>query len=373
MMNIKRIFAALLCLAISLSFAGCHKKDEIAVSAGDVKFTSAYYMAAFIDADSEAKSKVYEELSEEEQKAESIDYYSKKIDGKKYETWVKDTALATLKKIAAYKLLCAENKIELDDEKKSEAKTYADYYWSSYGYSMYYEPNGVSQATYTNYMTDSYYSSLYFDHLYAKDGEKEIAAKDVKSEIYKQFIIADVLNASYESEATDSDKAALKKQLKGYVEDLKNGKKTFEEVYNEYNKVEETDKKTEDEHDHEEETDNKEETKEPKDALAQVLGGEDTVYANDHYKTVKKMKTGEVKLIELEDKTGFVLVVKQDIKADDYYLDSLDSTARHIIADEEFEKAIEEYEKTFELKVNDYAVNQFKVKKIIEPDYSSMY
>lgn len=359
----------MLCLAILLTFAGCHKKDEIAVTAGDVEFTSAYYMAALIDADSAAKSKVHEELTEEEQQAESIDYYSKKIDGKKYETWVKDTALANLKEIAAYKLLCAEKKLELSDDQKTEAQTYAGYYWSSYGYSMYYEPNGVSQATYTKYMTDSYYSSLYFDHIYAKDGEKEIAAKDVKSEIYKQFIIADMLSASYESEATDDQKAALKKQLNGYVKDLKNGKKTFEEVYNEYNKVEETE---EEEHDHEHEED-AEETKEPKDTYAQILGSKDTVYANDQYETVKKMKTGEVKLIELEDGTGFILAVKQDIKADDYYLDSLDSTARHLIADEEFEKTIDEYVKTFELNVNDYAVNQFKVKKIVEPDYSSMY
>ena len=362
-MNIKRIFAALLCLAISLSFAGCHKKDEIAVSTGDVEFTSAYYMAALLDADSQAKSKVQSELTEEEQKSENIDYYSKKIDGKKYETWVKDTAIANLKEIAAYKLLCAENKIELDDEKKTEAESYAGYYWSNYGYSMYYEPNGVSQATYTKYMTDTYYSSLYFDHLYAKDGEKEIPAKDVKSEIYNQFIIA-----TYESEATDNDKAALKKKLQGYVKALEDGSKTFEEVYKEYNNVKDEE---EEKHDHEEDT--KEETKEPKDSYAQVLGGEDTVYANDHYETVKKMKTGAVKLIELEDKTGFVLVVKQNIKADDYYLDSLDSVARHILKDEEFEKAIDEYVKTFELEINKYAVNQFKVKKIVEPDYNSMY
>ena len=37
----------------------------------------------------------------------------KKIDGKKYADWVKDSALDELKKIAAYKTLCAENKIEL--------------------------------------------------------------------------------------------------------------------------------------------------------------------------------------------------------------------------------------------------------------------
>ena len=79
MKNFKRIIAMALVLLMVLSFAGCHKKGEIAVTVGEVEFTSAYYMCALVNADSEAKSKVYEELDEEEQSAE-IDFYSKKID-----------------------------------------------------------------------------------------------------------------------------------------------------------------------------------------------------------------------------------------------------------------------------------------------------
>ena len=80
------------------------------------------------------------------------------------------------------------------------------------------------------------------------------------------------------------------------------------------------------------------------------------------------MKKGAIKLIEEED--GIVLVVKQDIKADKYYYETLDSEARHLIADDEFEADILEYAKTLKADINKYATGQFKVKKIKEPEYN---
>lgn len=362
MKNIKRAIACALMAIMALTATACHKKNEIAVTAKDVEFTSAYYMCALINADSEAKNKVQENLTEEEKSAEEINYYSKKIDDKEYKTWVKDKALDYLKDIAAYKLLCAENKVELEDELKANAEYMGEYYWS-YGSSMYFEPNGVSKETYLKYSTDAAYSEAYFNYLYGKEGTKAIAAKDVENEIYGSYVIAEQLSASYTSEMKDDEKTAMKTKLEGYVKDLNDGKKTFKQVYNEYNAIKETD---------EEKTTTDEEKSAPKSEYAQIFGKEGTNYESDHYETVKGLKTGVAKLIELEDKSGFILVFKQDIKADPYYLEALDSAARHTLKDDEFEKAIEEYKKSFELDINDYAVNQFKVDKIVEPDYSNM-
>lgn len=354
MKNIKRLFAAALILVMALAVAACHPKDEVAVKIGDVEFTSAYYMCALINADSEAKSKVQEGLSEDES-SEDVDYYSKKIDDKDFVTWVEDTAMDSLKEIAAYKTLCKEKKLEISDEDAANAESYASYYWSSYGYSSYFEPNGVGQSTYTQYMKDSYYASLYFEHLYGKGGEKEIAADSVKTKMYENFIIADLIEVSFSSK-TDDEITTLKEQINGYAADLKDGKKTFEEVYKDYNG-------TNDEAEEGTESDDPQ----PKDKYATVLGAKDTAYASDQYEAVKAMATGEVKLIELDDNAGLVLAVKQDITADSYYLDTLDITTRHLIADEEFEKDIKEYAAKMDCDVNNYAVKQFKVKKIKEP------
>lgn len=353
MRNLKRIFAVALVLVISLSVAACHPKNEVAVTIGDVEFTSAYYMCALVNADSEAKTKVREGLSEDET-TDKIDYYSKKVENTDYVKWVKDKAMETLKEIAAYKTLCKENKLEIPEEDANNAKTYSDYYWTNYGYSSYFEPNGVGAETYKQYMLDSYYSSVYFDHLYAKDGKEEIAADTVKEKMYGNFIIADMLQANF-SNSTDEEKTQTKEKFNKYVADLTAGTKTFEEVYKEHNGSTE-----------ENETAESTEPK-PKDKYASVLGAKDTAYESDQYDKVKDMAVGEVKLIELEDNAGLVIAVKQDIKADPYYLDTLDSATRHLIKDDDFKKDIKDYAGKMKSDINKYAVDRFNVKKIKEP------
>jgi len=359
---LKNILATLLISVMALSVIGCHKKNEIAVTIDGFEFTSAYYMCALLNANGEAQNEVYSKLSAEEQQKE-VDFYSKKIDGKKYTDWVKDRAIETLKEIAAYKSLSKKAKLKLDDETINNAKFYASYYWASYGYQQYFEPNGVSEATYTNYMVDSYYSNLYFDHLYGKDGEKEIAAKKIETKLYDNFIIANMLEVTF-SEETDKEKKEIKTKFEKYTEDLKNGKRSFEEIYKEYHKIKDETKKDETDKD---KTESKEDK--PLDQYATVLGASGTGYENDNYKTVKKMKTGEVKLIEKDDKAGYIIAVKKDIKADKYYLKNLDSTVRHMIADDEYQEFIQKTAKGLKAKINKYAVNQFKVKNIVEPSY----
>lgn len=355
MNRLKKMLAVLLLVCILIPVAGCHKKDETAVTVGEVKFTSAYYMCALINADSEAKSKVQEQLTDEEKQKE-VDYYSKKIDKKEYVKWVEDKALENLKTIAAYLTLCKKADLKLDDETAQSAESYATYYWSNYGYAAYFEPNGVGQETYKKYMKDSYYSSLYFEHLYGKDGEKEIDAETVKTAVYDRFVLANQLTADF-SQKSEEEIAALKTRFGGFVTDLQNGTKTFEQVYTEFNGPSENNDTQEGE---------SEEAK-PLDPHASVLGEKDTAYASDDYETVKAMAEGEVKLIERENNAGLLLVVKKDIKADPYYIDSLDLPARHLLKDEEFEADVKKAADDLKCTVNRYAVKQFKVKKIKEP------
>lgn len=354
----KKISALLLVCLLALSVTGCHKKNEIAVTVDGFEFTSAYYMCALINANSEAQTKVYENLSDKEAQ-EEIDYYSKKIDKKSFVNWVEDRAIEVIKEIAAYKSLCKKADLEIDKETKESVEYYMSYYWQN-GYSQYFEPNGVSQATYTQYTLDAYYANLYFEHLYGKDGEKEIAADEVKTKIYDNFITADILEISF-SEETDDEKANIKTKLEGYAEDLKNKRATFEEVYKDYYQVE--DEETQDSEDTE--------TEEPKpqDEYATVLGADGTGYENEYFEDIQKMALNEIKIIEKEDSSGILLVVKKDIQADPYYLDNLDLTARHLIKDEEFANDIAKIVKDLKTETNNYAIGQFKVKNIVQPSY----
>ncbi len=354
MKNIKKILAAALVLVMVLCFTACHKKDEIAVRVGDVEFTSAYYMCALISADSEARAEVEENLKEGES-TDDIDYFSKKIDGKKYVDWVEDRAIEKLKEAAAYKTLCKENKLELTEEQIADTTEYVSLYWNNYGYVSLFEPNGVSQNTFLQFNLDSLYSSLYFDFLYGAEGEKAISEDLLKQKLVENFVNANVLTV-YFSEETDEEMAQIKSKFEGYEAALKSKKMTFEEVYHDYYA---------NEHDN-----SQQETEEsaPQDSHATILGSSDSSYSFVFYEEAKEMAIGEVKLFEQENSAGYFLVVKKDISKDPYYLETLDNDLRHIVADEEFKADMKEYYTPLKAEIEKSAIKPFKVKKIKYPE-----
>lgn len=355
---VKRITALIMVAVLSLSLVGCiHKKNEIAVTIGDTEFTSAYYMCALVNANMEAKQKVNEMLTADEQK-EDINYYSKKIDKKSYVDWVEDRAIEILKEIATFKALCAENKVKLTAELKTEAEQNVATMWDYYGYSAYYEPNGVSRDTFLKFTEDNFYSEAYFMSVYGKGGTKEIAEDKVAKEITDSYIIVDKISINYDQDYAKKDKETQKAEatetLNGYVNLIKSGKKTFVDIYKEHYDLT-----------NEETTTNEEK---PVNTYAAIVGKEGTSFEDNNYKTYKKYEVNEPKVEENSDATGMDLVIKRDITTDKYFMDYLDDFARHSIADEDYDKEIQEYAKKLKAEINNYAVNQFKVKNIVEPE-----
>ena len=364
MKQLKRLSALLLALFVLVTVCACHKKDEVAITINGQEFTSADYLYYLINADMEAMEKVQADLTEEEQADEDLDIYSKKIEKKTFENWTKDTALDNLKKAAAYFLLCKENDIKLDEETESSLDSNVNLLWDSYGYGTLFEPNGVSKETYKRCFQYSSYQTEYFDHIYGAEGTKAISEESLRTELYENFLLADKLDVTF-SEETDEEKEEIKAKLDGYVEALQSGSMTFEQAYHDYNGEEET----------QEETADSEEEK-PLDSHAQLIASGDldedysSYFSTDYYDTVKNMAIGEVKLEEKEDGAGYVLLVKKNLEEDDYYLKNNDSVLRHLIADEELEKEIDEYVKKLDITINQGAIDRFKVKDIQMPSAS---
>ncbi len=364
MNTLKRLAAVLLAGIMILSVSACHPKDETALTIGDVKITSALYMCALINADSEAKTKIDEakeeatssDTSSTSSTTETTDYYSEKIDDKDFTTWVKDRALEICIEYAAYETKAEENKLTLTEEQQSEFESSVDYYWSYYGYSTLYEPNGVSKDTFKRSIKSSYLASAYFLSIYGTDGTKAVAADEVKKAIEENFVIADVLTVSLSSK-TDDEKATLTAKLEDYEKKLKAGT-AFEDIYNDYYEIEEDTSSSSD-------TSSTEETKTPEDKYATVLGSEDTDYANDNYATVKEMAVNEVKLVKTDD--ALTLLVRKDLFGDEYWVENLNTPALTLLKGDEFDADIDEFAKTLTVKKNNYAINRFKVKKIVYP------
>lgn len=358
MKSIKRILSLVLVSVMVLSLSACiHKKNEIAVKVGDEKFTSAYYMCSLIYAYTEAQQKVQEsdDLTEDEQNGTAeIDYFSKKIDKKDFETWVKDRAIEVIKTNAAYRILCKENKFELTEDQKTQIENNVYQNWDYYGASEYFTANGVGRDTYKEYLSDGYYSELYFEHLYDKEGEKAVKTEDVNKEITDNYILADILEITYADEATDEDKAKDMATLETYASEIKSGKKTFAEIYKTHNEIEDEESTTEEDED----------TLEPVNEYASILGAADTEFAADEYDTYKEYEVGVPTVTQNSDSTGVVLVIKRDISKDEYFMDYLDIYARHSLKDEEFEKTISDYIEDLKANTSKYAISQFKVKDI---------
>ncbi len=362
---IKKLVAVLLVAVMVFSICGCHKKNEIAVTIGDYEYTSAYYLCALINAYQDGQAEVYQTLTEEEQTTE-VDYFSKKIGDKTFTDWVKDRAIEILKTVSYYKSACKNAKVEIDKDTKTASEYYASMIWQSY--SNIFESNGVSQATFTKFFVDGApsqltdyalyytvgigtpndYEELYFQHLYGKDGDKEISSKKVKKELYNNYLIADVLEVTFTEEQKDSERKEIKAQFEKYEKNLKNGKTTFEKVYKDYNKI----------------TDDENLPKsDAKDPYASILD-----ISSHNYTDIKKMKTNQVKLFYDEEEGHLQLVVKKDIESDKYYLETLDNSLRHSLKDEEFQEDSKKEIEKLKVNVNDFAVDRFKVKNIKIPE-----
>ena len=350
---LKKFSAVLLILAIVFSFAGCHKKGEIAVTVDGTEFTSGYYMCAFIFSDLEAQSLVSEEAGDEE----IVDYTKEKIEGKKYATWVKENTLANLKTTALMKKLCKEADLTIDSETLSSAEYTADFYWDSYGYSEIFGNNGVSKETFKQYMTNSYYSETYFDYIYGKEGQDAIPEDSLKQLMQEDYLLADILEISI-SGLDDATVLACQDEMKDYENRLRNKKITFEEAYYSINEKEE-------------ETVTAEGELQPKDPLASIVGDDDSAYSSIYYSAIKDMKVGEVKYVDKVDDLKVAVLIKKDISEDPYYFETLAPQLRKDIAGEKFEAEMAKKAVELEAEINDYAVNVFKVDKIVYPEYTA--
>lgn len=389
MKALKKLLALTLAIFMILSVAACHPKDEVAITVGDVEITSALYMYALLEADSAARSKVDSDIAASSSSSSTtttkpaVDYYAQKIEGKKYTDWVKDTALDRCLEMAYYEYICAEKGIKLSDEELANVDYAVDYYWSYYGYAAIYEPNGVGKETFKRAIMSDYLKDAYFFSIYGEGGEKEVADSELEKKVLDTYLTAEVLQASITSTMKDEEKTNLKNRFKDYEKRLNKGEK-FETIYNEYYEIKEdtttssnTSSNTSSTVSNSSTTDSsdttsseeKEEEKTYKFPYATVLADEksETSYANALYADVAKLKDDEVKYIEAKDKV--TIVIRRELKGDELRMDELKELTLWNEKSEEFEKAVADAYAKLEYEVNNFAIDQFKVKSIVYPTY----
>lgn len=361
---IKKVVALILVCVLTLTLCACHGKDEAALTIDGIDITTALYLSAFIDSETEAKQKVDEQLAASESEtpaSEETDYYSQKIDGVSFEDYIKTNAIKRCKEFVFYQKLINDKVISVTDEDLSEAEYYASQYWSSSGYQYLYEPNGVSYDTFKKTLIYSTYSNIYFNHIYGKGGEKEVPQKDIKDNMLDNYALAYVLSASYPDNATDSQKQELKDKLESYGKRLKKGE-DYLKIYNELNGTSETAPEKQDNG--------------PKDVYAQIIADKDsslTNYASSDFDHVYEMNVGTTEIFENEEKTGLTLYLRLDINSDEYYLTSLTNAILLELKQDEFKKDVDKKLEKLEVTEHSWAINRIKAKDIDYSQIEAMY
>ena len=353
--NIKTVLALALAVVLCLSFAGCHKANEIAVTAGNEQYTSGFYACALVNADLDARQKVEDALGSTDA---NTDYYSQKVEGKDYITYVKETAINTLKEMSFYKAKCEEEKINMDSAIQN-AESSADFYWNSYGFSQLFEPNGVSAATFKKYSVAQCYKQAYFEHLYGEKGTKAVSSDTINKFIEENNVYANFLSADITDKKEDEIKK-IKDKFEAYKKRINKGE-NFGKIYDEYNNSDYYDDKAD-----------TSKTGFNSD-FASILGTDKSNYQSDYYEYAKSAKIGVAEVVttkKFEDgKSAILLILKGDIfEKNNTYLDALKTDALQEMKGDEFAKDMAKGIDGIAVKENTYATGQFKVKKIVYPE-----
>ena len=415
----KKAVALLLCVAFIFTLAACHGKDEVAISSGDYEITSAMYSYYLVTADGEAKAKVDESADTE---AKGFSYYKQTIDGKKFEDYVKDLALEKCLYHITLQKLADEAGVKLDDEAAKGYKSTAEYYWN-YGYSTVMTENGVSYATYEKIMLNDALYALLFENKYGEKGKEAISDKDIAAALSDNYAGVYMLSIDY-SDDEKADTKELKEELKKYQDRLDKGedfakvKADFDAAQKAKEEAEknessstgsssktdstsstesssktdstsstesssktdstsstESSSKDESSSDKSSSTttssDEKEEEPKPEDANISVLTSYEDTYSGvatyfEKFANVKKLEQGKTEIIDDGENKVMYLVMKKDVTKDKYYLDELTDEIRYLLKGDTFDEFLDDYSEKLEYTVNDFAIGQFKVKKIYD-------
>ena len=347
---IKKVLALTVVLAITvLSFCGCHKKGEVAVKIGDVKFTTGKYLFAVYQNAASAISTIQSENSDLDTEKKGY-YRNQKVDGKVFADYVSEKSLEMLKDVVAVELYMDKYDIKLTSEEEENFKSNAEAYWNymftynddpNYSLGKFYEENGVSQKTFIELYKRIQLSEYVFDKVYGKDGKKAVSDEEIQKYFKENyFVINSVSTDSEYSSKTDDEKKTIKNTYDDWAKKINDGQKTFDEAYAELSGSTSTDG----------------EAAKPQDSYI----NEDS----DDYKTVKGMKTGEAKVVKLDDDAGYKLVYKKDIEADSEGATQYDETIRHALKSDEFEKELDSLLKDKKVTKDKTALKVVKINKM---------
>ena len=302
----KKCLAAVLSLAIMASATACSgadkswavKNDNLTVPIGAYIYNlySAYQQASVQVEDS--TKPILEQTVEDQDAA----------------TWIKENALRQTKSILVIDDKMKELNISLTEDELQQVSDQTDSYWGSISTAM--TEYGVAKSSFNLAYADYYtkYTKV-FDAIYGKGGTQEVSDADVKDYYVTNYmafsyVLAPIIDMTTGTNLSEDELSQLDTEFKDYAAKINDGSMTAQEAADAYK------------------TSSGDDTVQLYTDAAN-FNGETSSYPEEFGTSLKSMKDGECRIVEVQGLYK-VLLVKDDVTA----------TAENKISDEASRTAI---------------------------------
>lgn len=400
MYNIKKISAAALCAAMSLSLAGCGNNlfgsdTSYAAVIDGTEIPAGIFISMQMDAYYEAMyyTDPTEEEETEETTAEAADeadsaettaavteaevttttaFTDKVIEGKAVRDWINDEATKSMQEYVAIENKFDELGLSFEDNEDEKVTIYMDSLWEYYG-SMY-EELGISENSEILITLNSQKRSSIFDYYYGEGGESEISEDEIKAYLTDNNARINYIEMELrdgEGNLLKSDgKAEIMEMAEGYIERIKNGEdmNTVGAEYEAYyNALVEAASESDDDStvtvDMSEADDDEAEAAVTDNTTIITKDGSLPSSAVAEKVFDGSVTTGDVFLVE-EDEVYYI-VEYLDLFSDETYLENNDSTVRHTLKDDEFDEMVSSWTENQTVEINEAAYKRYKIEKFM--------
>ena len=338
----KKCLAAVLSLAIMASATACSgadkswavKNDNLTVPIGAYIYNlySAYQQASVQVEDS--TKPILEQTVEDQDAA----------------TWIKENALRQTKSILVIDDKMKELNISLTEDELQQVSDQTDSYWGSISTAM--TEYGVAKSSFNLAYAD-YYTKV-FDAIYGKGGTQEVSDADVKDYYVTNYmafsyVLAPIIDMTTGTNLSEDELSQLDTEFKDYAAKINDGSMTAQEAADAYK------------------TSSGDDTVQLYTDAAN-FNGETSSYPEEFGTSLKSMKDGECRIVEVQGLYK-VLLVKDDVTAtaENKISDEASRTAiLQNMKQEEFKQMIDEAADGYSAEINQKAIDSYQPDMFVE-------
>ena len=341
----KKCLAAVLSLAIMASATACSgadkswavKNDNLTVPIGAYIYNlySAYQQASVQVEDS--TKPILEQTVEDQDAA----------------TWIKENALRQTKSILVIDDKMKELNISLTEDELQQVSDQTDSYWGSISTAM--TEYGVAKSSFNLAYADYYtkYAKV-FDAIYGKGGTQEVSDADVKDYYVTNYmafsyVLAPIIDMTTGTNLSEDELSQLDTEFKDYAAKINDGSMTAQEAADAYK------------------TSSGDDTVQLYTDAAN-FNGETSSYPEEFGTSLKSMKDGECRIVEVQGLYK-VLLVKDDVTAtaENKISDEASRTAiLQNMKQEEFKQMIDEAADGYSAEINQKAIDSYQPDMFVE-------